>query len=110
MPVPHLLPSLSPIIAALLAFFSSIILVRLYYYVKPMVPRSVRLSLRRWVAFRKRKVSEHTWPILESAALAPARWPGWPGGEKFAFVLTHDVESQAGVDRVKQLAEMEMSL
>ncbi len=110
MALPSILPSLGPVIAALLAFFSSIILVRLYYYVKPMVPRSIRLGLRRWVALRKRKVSEHVWPILETAAAAPARWPGWPGGQKFAFVLTHDVESQAGVSRVKRLAEMEMAL
>lgn len=106
----HLLPGIGPLIAALLAFFSSIILVRLYYHVKPVVPRSIRLALRRWVALRKRKVSENVWPILESAAASPARWPGWPGGEKFAFVLTHDVESKTGVERVKQLAEVEMSL
>jgi predicted glycosyltransferase len=110
MPAPHLLPSLGPIVAALLAFFSSIILVRLYYHVKPMVPRSIRLCLRRWVALRKRRVSENVWPILESASAAPAQWPGWPRGEKLAFVLTHDVESKVGVDRVKQLAEIEMSL
>ena len=29
---------------------------------------------------------------------------------KFAFVLTHDVESQQGLDRVKELAELEMEL
>ena len=39
----------------------------------------------------------------------PKGWPGWPGGKKFAFVLTHDVESATGLNRVRQLAEMEMA-
>ncbi len=50
------------------------------------------------------------WPILPGSELPPEGWPGWPDGKKFAFVLTHDVESQQGLDRVKQLAELEMEL
>ena len=43
------------------------------------------------------------------AKVAPKDWPGWPDGKEFAFVLTHDVESQVGLDRVKDLAEAEMA-
>ena len=38
----------------------------------------------------------------------PEAWPGWPDGKRFAFVLTHDVEGQRGLDRVRQLTELEM--
>ena len=50
------------------------------------------------------------WPIGESAATAPKSWPGWPDGKRFAFVLSHDVEGQVGLDRTRQLAELEMEL
>ena len=40
----------------------------------------------------------------------PANWPGWPGGKKFALVLTHDVEGQAGVDKCEQLMDIERRL
>ena len=48
------------------------------------------------------------WPILPGSERPPEGWPGWPDGKKFAFVLTHDVESQQGLDRVRELAELEM--
>ncbi len=40
----------------------------------------------------------------------PADWKGWPQEKKFALVLTHDVESEIGLNRVKQLAELEMGM
>jgi hypothetical protein len=40
----------------------------------------------------------------------PKSWPGWPGGKKFAFVVTHDVEGSRGLQRCRKLAEMEMNL
>jgi glycosyltransferase involved in cell wall biosynthesis len=42
--------------------------------------------------------------------MKPEGWPGWPGGKQFALVLTHDVETKAGLNRVKQLAELEIRL
>jgi len=87
-----------------------IMVLRLYYLIKPSLPSSIRLLTRRWWARRKRAQSAGHWPILECAGARPADWPGWPDGHRFAFVLTHDVESQRGLDRVKQLAELEMSL
>jgi hypothetical protein len=52
----------------------------------------------------------NTWPIQESAGRKPPDWPGWPEGKQFSVVLTHDVERKRGVDRVRQLAELEMQL
>jgi len=50
------------------------------------------------------------WPILESAAQVPEGWEGWPEKKSFAFVLTHDVENETGLGRVRDLAELEMEL
>lgn len=83
---------------------------RLYYTAKPFLPWRLRLALRRWHAKRILRRCGDVWPILPSAGCKPTGWPGWPDGKQFASVLTHDVESQAGLERVKPLAELEMSL
>lgn len=41
---------------------------------------------------------------------APAGWPGWPDGKKFALVLTHDVENRAGLRNCRRLMELEVEL
>ena len=86
------------------------VLKSLYYNLKPCVPWFLRMALRRMRAKRILKTCADYWPIEESAARQPGEWPGWPDGKQFAFVLTHDVESQRGLDRVKQLAGLEMDL
>lgn len=83
---------------------------QIYYGLKPFVPRPLRMAVRRWFAKRKRERVGDIWPILPGSERRPEGWTGWPDGKRFAFVLTHDVESQRGLDRVKQLAELEMSL
>ena len=88
-----------------------ILAVRVYYWIKPSLPEAVRLKMRRWWAHRTRERCNGEWPILESAGVAPAGWKGWPEArQKFALVLTHDVEGERGLQRVKQLAELEMSM
>jgi peptidoglycan/xylan/chitin deacetylase (PgdA/CDA1 family) len=82
---------------------------RLYYYAKPYIPENVRVRVRRVQAKRIVKNSSDVWPISESAGRKPAEWPGWPGGKRFALVLTHDVESQLGVDRCRSVMELELS-
>jgi len=47
------------------------------------------------------------WPIDESAGAEPANWKGWPEGKDFALVLTHDVESDRGVEHCLELADLE---
>jgi hypothetical protein len=79
-----------------------------YYLVKPAVPRPVRAALRSSLATRVRRRAAGSWPICAEAGRTPASWPGWPGGKRFAFVLTHDVEGSRGLDRCRSLATLEM--
>ena len=83
---------------------------RLYYRVKPFLPSHLRAALRRFHVRRILKRCGNEWPILESAKLKPQGWPGWPGGKRFAFVLTHDVEGLKGLERCRRLMELELKL
>jgi len=83
---------------------------RFYYALKPFLPWGLRMGVRRILARRQRATHTASWPISESAAIAPVGWPGWPQGRKFAFVLTHDVEGPDGLAKCRQLAELEMEL
>ncbi len=83
---------------------------RVYYLLKPYTPWRLRMSLRRVLAKRTLQASRAHWPILETAAEAPEGWPGWPDGKRFAFVLTHDVEGPAGLEKCRALAELEMEM
>src|SRR5664279_5224143 len=80
---------------------------RIYYLLKPIMPWRLRLALRRWRASRRRLAFADVWPIDARAARTPSGWPGWPDGKQFAFVLTHDVEGNKGVSRVEQLMNLE---
>src|SRR5689334_1552806 len=82
---------------------------RVYYTLKPFVPRPMRLILRRWWTRRQlaSPAAAH-WPIRESAAKPPEGWPGWPDGKRFALVLTHDVEGSTGLARCRELAKLEI--
>jgi len=79
---------------------------RLFYFIKPLIPRAVQLEIRRRLAATKRKRCNDIWPIDLSAAAPPAGWRCWPEGKRFALVLSHDVDTDVGVKKVKQLAEI----
>ena len=79
----------------------------IYYFLKPFLPWSVRLALRRRRAKSRLRNYAGTWPIDPKAGIHPPGWPGWPGGKQFAFVMTHDVEGAKGLSRVEQLAALE---
>jgi hypothetical protein len=81
-----------------------------YYELKPAIPRTLRLGLRRARARWLRRRTSDVWPIDEAAGRPPDAWPGWPNGAQFAFVLTHDVEEQRGLDRCRALADIETAL
>jgi len=83
---------------------------KLYYQLKPFIPRSVQIALRRMVVQRKRKLYAHIWPIDEKAAKPPAGWKGWPDGKRFALLITHDVETAKGQDKCRILASMDERL
>jgi glycosyltransferase involved in cell wall biosynthesis len=79
----------------------------IYYFLKPFIPWSVRLALRRQRAHSRLATYASTWPIDPKAGGHPPSWPGWPDGKQFALVLTHDVEGAKGLSRVPQLAGLE---
>jgi len=83
---------------------------RLYYRFKPFLPKRLRMGARRLVAQAQRRRTAHSWPINEHAGATPAGWPGWPKGEKFALVLTHDVEGASGLAKCRQLMQLEQAL
>ncbi len=83
---------------------------KVYYGIKPLLPASFRWTVRRWYAGRIRAATRHCWPVLPGSERAPTGWPGWPEGKKFGLLLTHDVEGQAGLDKCRQLMELEKHL
>ena len=83
---------------------------RIYYRFKPYLPWRLRMGVRRIVAGIQRRRYAQSWPINETAGRTPAGWPGWPGGKKFALVLTHDVEGLSGLDKCRQLMKLEQRL
>lgn len=99
--------------------------IRAFYAVKPVVPRRAQLGLRRLAARRQRRARFPRWPaesvllrrraeVLRTALAASGRerMPVvnlWPGRARFAFVLTHDVEGPAGLERIGELLDVERS-
>src|SRR4029453_17418222 len=81
---------------------------RTYYRLKPLVPQALRTAIRRKLAMRLRKRIGEVWPIMPGSERPPENWPGWPEGKKFAVVLTHDVESNVGLQKCRSLMEMEL--
>jgi peptidoglycan/xylan/chitin deacetylase (PgdA/CDA1 family) len=81
-----------------------------YYAVKPLMPDTVHMFLRRRIMSSQRSRHGADWPILESAGTPPVGWQGWPDGKQFALVLTHDVEGSEGRDKCRDLASLERDL
>jgi len=83
---------------------------KLYYHAKPFLPWSLRMAVRRFFASRKRQQHKATWPIDPSTTTPPPSWSGWPDKKRFAFLLSHDVETQIGYDKISDLVDLEESL
>ena len=80
---------------------------RIYYLIKPLIPRKFQIYLRSKNALWMSSWYEDVWPINKNAAGYPANWNSWPENKKFAFILTHDVEFESGHDKSLQLMELE---
>jgi len=96
---------------------------QLYYRVRRAVPRSWLLSARRVFMRRAGLPGFPAWPLDESvdrllhfyalclltaggSSHAPFRW-FWPGSRRAALMLTHDVESAAGLRLAIEIADLE---
>lgn len=83
---------------------------RWYYRLKPWIPRSLQLLLRRQYVRARRVQCREIWPIDRGAAVPPPGWKGWPDDKQFALVLTHDVDTARGQDRCRALSDLEEAL
>jgi glycosyltransferase involved in cell wall biosynthesis len=81
-----------------------------FYAIKPIIPRSVQILLRKWIARRKRQACADTWPIDPNSAIPPSGWCGWPAGKQFALALSHDVDTATGYRHCLKLAAIEEQL
>ncbi len=79
----------------------------IFYVIKPLIPRSIQIAIRRQLCKRKRSLYANVWPIDEQASTPPVWWPGWPDNKKFALVLTHDTETTKGFDKCYKVSELE---
>ncbi len=80
---------------------------RLYYSLRPLIPRRLQIAVRRAIIRRKLPLYADVWPIDPTTAAPPPDWQGWPEGKQFAFVITHDVETARGVDKCLSLARID---
>lgn len=99
---------------------------RMYYFLKPALPRALTRVLRRMYSDSRKTDSNTHWPI--EARYVNFLWeimaqllsvmpnhelyikPFWPGGFQYALVLTHDIESRRGQGFVRAVADLEECL
>jgi hypothetical protein len=94
-----------------------------YYGVRPLLPRSTRIAARRILARRQQSSSSFPrWPVetaltdfyewlfnlVVGLAGRPVPWLApWPNGHRWSVVLTHDVETRVGLNRIEALRAVE---
>ncbi len=99
---------------------------RIYYLVKPLLPRSLTQFMRQHYNNPVDKKSRINWPIdssyvffqwevmrqllVETGNRTITYKSIWPEDYRFAFVLTHDIETAEGQAFVREVAEMEESM
>jgi hypothetical protein len=97
-----------------------------YYAIKPFLPKLVRQALRRFIRKRSEVNFQLSWPI--EPRYAQFQWEVmrqvlllsgktslsfryfWPHGKRYAFSLTHDIETAEGQRHVRAVAALEESL
>lgn len=99
---------------------------RVYYLLKPFLPRSLTKVLRIVYSRSGDHQERANWPVdsryvsflwevmrqvLLSAGLHSVAYRSlWPEGRRFAFVLTHDIETAEGQGLVRKIADIEEGL
>lgn len=96
-----------------------------YYAVRPALPRSLQLALRRSFSRVQARTSFPRWPIesgLHDLYRLLFRWLAqalagplhalapWPEGKQWALVLTHDVEHAEGYRSIRLMRDLEREL
>jgi len=98
---------------------------RLYYSIRPFLPNAIRNALKRMNSLATNEFPLQ-WPI--ESRYVDFQWEVirqilidrnlseiafrhfWPKGHRFAFVLTHDVETEVGQANVRNIADLDESL
>jgi hypothetical protein len=94
-----------------------------YYRLKPLLPRPLQLALRRRFARRRAQTEFPHWPAEDilvrhqeesfRRAIDASGGDGvpfvnfWPGGHRFAYVITHDVEGPEGIANIERVRKVE---
>jgi hypothetical protein len=96
---------------------------RTYYRVRPLLPRSLQMRLRRSFSQVQSRSLFPEWPLetglhdfydflfelVSRLADRPVPYIGlWPHDSTWALVLTHDVEGKRGYDELRGLVQMEL--
>lgn len=100
---------------------------RLYYFIKPVLPRTIINGIKQINAHRpagddfilnwpvEDRYVRFLWEVARQVLILTncpeiLFTPFWPDRKRFAFVLTHDVEGEKGLQFVEQLADLEEGL
>jgi hypothetical protein len=93
-----------------------------YYRVRPFLPRRLQIAMRRFVSRAQARTTFPAWPVeptlhdlydvmlglLAELAQCPIPYIApWPKPYSWAFVLTHDVETQVGCANVEPIMRLE---
>ena len=97
--------------------------VKPYYSLKPLIPKSIRTTLRRAYSKVQGRLRFPSWPVepvlvnaLDRYMVAVLETTGrtslrrlapWPEGARAAFAITHDVEWDSGFRNVDAIVEIE---
>lgn len=97
-------------------------MVRAYYRIRPIVPRWLQIAARRAYARHRSQRAFPRWPVepafhdllgtlyrlaTEIAGEAPPWIAPWPAPYSWALVLTHDVETSTGYERIGEISAAE---
>jgi len=82
----------------------------IFSLLRPFIPRRIQILIRRRLVHHNLSRYRHIWPIDQDSAKPPDGWSGWPEGKKFALVLTHDVETEKGLEKCHRLIGLEKRL
>ncbi len=98
---------------------------RCYYALKPMLPRPITRYLRRLHTPYARasfplgwpvedRYARFQWEVMRQLLIVTGQqsmncYSLWPDGKRFAFVLTHDVETEEGQAYVQAVADLDKS-
>ncbi|MBA3687651.1 MAG: hypothetical protein H0W81_02255 [Chloroflexi bacterium] len=95
---------------------------RAYYLLRPLLPRRLQLAMRRLFSRIQARTSFPRWPfeparhdlarriysfVVEITDAPPPWIAPWPGPYSWALVLTHDVETAVGYDKMLEICALE---